>query len=407
MIRNLRGKLEALARKSAGTGSPAGAKTSADTESPANTPSAAPSDTPSAGACYVREFFVQPGEWEESLRCAVPEAMNRPGLSRRTFEELCKQLKLAGGWTLADCLFFDTETTGLSLGTGTQILLLGVGSFQGDRFRVAQYFVRNPGEEGDMLRRFERDLAGRKALVSFNGRRYDLPLLESRMVLNRLRTDLTLPHLDLLLPARRIFKYRLGSCSLGNLEQRMLGTHREGDVSGSAIPGRYFNYVNSGDFELVEDILRHNLMDVLSMVHLLVRMEGMLESPLETAEALDLYGIGRSLAVTGDERERACYRASWRISPTAHAGKSLSMTEKRRRNYGEAARLWEEMAGRGMGGLMPYAELAKLCEHRTLELEKARHWTAEGLALARAFGDERGEAAFLHRLSRLEKKLGR
>lgn len=398
MIRNLRGKLEALARESAGTGSPAGAESRR---------SAAPANTPPARACYVREFFVQPGEWEESLRCAVPEAMNRPGLSRRTFEELCKQLKLAGGWTLADCLFFDTETTGLSLGTGTQIFLLGVGSFQGDRFRVAQYFVRNPGEEGDMLRRFERDLAGRKALVSFNGRRYDLPLLESRMVLNRLRTDLTLPHLDLLLPARRIFKYRLGSCSLGNLEQRMLGTHREGDVSGSAIPGRYFNYVNSGDFELVEDILRHNLMDVLSMVHLLVRMEGMLESPLETAEALDLYGIGRSLAVTGDERERACYRASWRISPTAHAGKSLSMTEKRRRNYGEAARLWEEMAGRGMGGLMPYAELAKLCEHRTRELEKARYWTAEGLALARAFGDERGEAAFLHRLSRLEKKLGR
>ena len=404
MIRNLRGKLEALTRESAGTGSPAGAESRRSAAPAAG--GAVGAGSP-AGACYVRESFVQPGEWEDSLRCAVPEAMSRPGLSRRTFEELCKQLKLAGGWTLADCLFFDTETTGLSLGAGTQIFLLGVGSFQGDRFRVAQYFVRNPGEEGDMLRRFERDLAGRKALVSFNGRRYDLPLLESRMVLNRLRTDLMLPHLDLLLPARRIFKYRLGSCSLGNLEQRMLGTHREGDVSGSAIPGRYFNYVNSGDFGLVEDILRHNLMDVLSMVHLLVRMEGMLESPLETAEALDLYGIGRSLAVTGDERERACYRASWRISPTAHAGKSLSMTEKRRRNYGEAARLWEEMAGRGMGGLMPYAELAKLCEHRTRELEKARYWTTEGLALARAFGDERGEAAFLHRLSRLEKKLGR
>ncbi|MGH2523390.1 MAG: ribonuclease H-like domain-containing protein, partial [Anaerolineales bacterium] len=150
---------------------------------------------------------------------------------------------------LRSLAFLDTETTGLVGGAGTFAFLVGVGSCEGEQFVLRQYFLRDPGEEEAMLTALVGDLASRAGWVTFNGRAFDLPLLETRLTLIRQRGALgARPHLDLLMPARRLYRGRLESCALGYLEQHVFNIIREqDDVPGYLIPQMYLDYLRSGD----------------------------------------------------------------------------------------------------------------------------------------------------------------
>src|SRR5258708_7644427 len=168
------------------------------------------------------------------------------------------------------CLFLDTETTGLNAGSGTLVFLTGVGMFTEDGFEVRQYFLRDPGEERAMLHALHELMTSYDALVTFNGRSFDMPMLSARFTVNRqpLRAD-RWPNLDLLHPARRLWKRRLESCRLASLEDSILGVRRTGqDVPGFLIPQLYYEYLQNGDARQMRRVIYHNLFDVLSMVTL-------------------------------------------------------------------------------------------------------------------------------------------
>ena len=130
-----------------------------------------------------------------------------------------------------DCIFLDTETTGLSRGVGTIAFEIGVGEIYGDQMKITQLWMRDYDEEEDMLLRLNELFNGKKAIISFNGKSYDVPLLISRFTLNRIHiTWRELPQIDLLYPARRLYKLRLKQCNLGHLEETVLNMHREGDI---------------------------------------------------------------------------------------------------------------------------------------------------------------------------------
>ena len=133
--------------------------------------------------------------------------------------------------------FLDTETTGLAGGTGTYAFLVGVGSIDRDGFRLRQFFMRDYGEEASLLARLAEHLAGFDVLITYNGKAYDQPLLETRFRLARARHPFDrMEHLDLLFGARRLWKLRLESCRLVDLENQILGVERQGDLPGEMIP---------------------------------------------------------------------------------------------------------------------------------------------------------------------------
>src|SRR5471030_2402261 len=162
--------------------------------------------------------------------------------------------------------FLDTETTGLAGGAGTYAFLIGVGSIDGSGFRLRQFFMRDYGEEASLLFRLAEYLAAFDVLITYNGKAYDQPLLETRYRLVRARTPFDrMQHLDLLFGARRLWKLRLESCRLVDLENRVLGVERHGDLPGSLIPYCYFDYLRSRRAMPLVPIFDHNATDILSL----------------------------------------------------------------------------------------------------------------------------------------------
>jgi uncharacterized protein YprB with RNaseH-like and TPR domain len=162
--------------------------------------------------------------------------------------------------------FLDTETTGLAGGAGTCAFLIGVGRITGEGFRVRQFFMRDHGEEASVLDALARHLAEFRVMVTYNGRAYDQPLLETRYRLNRARPPFArMEHLDLLHGARRLWKLRFESCRLVDLENQVLGFERQGDLAGALIPYVYFEYLRTRDAARMFPIFHHNAMDILTL----------------------------------------------------------------------------------------------------------------------------------------------
>lgn len=324
--------------------------------------------------------------------------------------------------------FFDTETTGLAGGTGTYAFLAGLGFFEGYDFVVRQYFLRDYPEEDAMLEALADDLANFDLLVTFNGKAFDWPLMETRYRLARRRVPLAgAPHLDLLHPARRIWKERLQQCNLQNLEARVLGVERVGDVPGELIPALYFDYLRSGDARPLEDVILHNRLDIVSLVSLAGWMGHMVTSPLDPTPdgelvcGDDLYSLGSLFEDRGDPGQAiACYETSFErgfeMVSEAHVQRALSSIYKRVKEHERAVAIWQEMlTGAGGLSLFPYVELAKYYEHVVKDVPAARDLTLRALSIAerrRSLAGSYGPAtlkdleAVRHRLGRLERKLG-
>jgi uncharacterized protein YprB with RNaseH-like and TPR domain len=312
-----------------------------------------------------------------------------------------------------DMIFLDTETTGLSGGTGTHVFLVGIGRFTGDALHVRQFFMRHPGDERALLAALASDIAEIGALVTYNGRSFDVPLLETRYRMHGQAFASPEQHIDLLSPARAIWKHRLPSCSLGTIERMVLGVERELDAPGWLIPQLYFDYLRSRRIETLEPVFEHNRIDIVTLARLtaLVQLyEAGLRTPPDDIDrlALALYRLRRQ----PDDDAIVAIRELWR-TPTApvelrlRALRELSTVLKRRRRYSDATDEW--LAGLRDPGrpirLFAAEELAKYLEHRERDHARAIEIVRRGVDGAALARDVAAVAAFERRLRRLERKM--
>ena len=279
-------------------------------------------------------------------------------------------------------LYLDTETTGLG-GSGTVAFLVGMGFLTDEGFEVHQFLMRDYPEEPYLLKHVANGLGKFDVLCTFNGTTFDVPLLESRFLMNRMdRNCLDLPHLDLLHLCRRLWKLRLGRCNLGRLEEVVLGKPRHDDLPGSEVPQRYFTYLKTKQMSLLDDILKHNAQDIASLCVLLNHMADLYLHPEKIRFSEDVYSMGRALErINLPENARHCYRLARKGRMGDSAGAALAVSYRRSGDREEAAKVWREMIHERRGGIMPYVELAKHEEHIRRDPAAALRLTEQALFL--------------------------
>lgn len=317
---------------------------------------------------------------------------------------------------LSEFAFLDTETSGLAGGTGTYAFLVGAARFVDGQFLLQQFFMRDPAEEPALLEGLANFLAPCKALVTFNGKAFDAPLLTTRYSMHRIPIPYRdYSHLDLLPLARRLWRDRLPSRALKYLEENILGlTRSTAEVPGYEIPWLYFDYLRTGDARQLGGVFYHNAMDVVAMAALLSHINNMLETPYDghVQHGLDFIALAKLFEDLGhwDEAARLFERgleSDITESDFGLAVKRLSILQKKRGDVNEAIRLWKEAAKRGH--LYAFVELAKHYEHKSRDIKTALKWTrsarerAENMELP-VYVRKHWLDEIAHRLERLEKK---
>jgi uncharacterized protein YprB with RNaseH-like and TPR domain len=309
--------------------------------------------------------------------------------------------------------FLDTETTGLAGGTGTYAFLIGVGSIEPAGFRLRQFFMRDYGEEASLLRRLSEYLAQFDVLITYNGKTYDQPLLETRFRMARAPHPFErLAHLDLLFGARRLWKLRLESCRLVELENRILGVEREGDLPGEMIPYYYFEYLRSQQAFRLVPIFHHNAIDILSLACLTAIVPFAFRAPEETAfrHGADLIGLARWVLQAGrhDEALRLLRRAVDLGLPDDLLFRTLwdiGTLEKRMGRSDAALALFTELAtARNQYRVRALRELAIHYEHRERNDAMALEMTSSALALEDSAELRRREQRLRARVARPKSK---
>jgi hypothetical protein len=331
-------------------------------------------------------------------------------------------------------VFIDLETTGLSGGAGTVAFLVGCGYFDLDAFQVRQFLLTSYAAERALLTAVADFFEGADLIVTYNGKTFDVPVMETRWVFHRMpMPDFTssggVPHFDMLHPARRLWRSRAAAtsaggaagCQLTSLERDILGFARSGDIPGFEIPARYFHFLRTGDPRPLEPVLEHNRLDLVSLAAVTGRALRLARAGdgacRDEAEAL---ALGRVLERAGEvERAEACYRRA------AHAGSGeikgealyrLGLRCRRERRFAEAAAIWREVLtltepGRRRAVFMPELRqfaveaLAIHHEHRARDLEVARELTLFAIEEDGPVGTK--IAGMRHRLARLDRKLAK
>jgi len=325
-------------------------------------------------------------------------------------------------------VYLDTETTGLAGGAGTFAFLVGLGYWSRDKepreFIVEQFFMRDYDEEPALLEaldeRFRQE--GFSAVVTYNGRRFDVPLLVSRHIANRRRDPIArLPQIDLLYPVRQLWKLRHGDCSLAHIERQVLGVRRQGDIPGAEIPRTYFQFVRGGDPRRMIPIFSHNTDDILSLAALTGRvLEQLSVTSPEQLDPVESYSLGRIHLRNGSLEQAGVFFE--RLDPEQlpfqiylRSQRELSLAHKRRGQWDKAVQLWcetvevfesrppDDEESRGLG-LFAFEELAKFFEHRRKEWDQARQFVLRALELAGRLHCPEAENRLRHRLARLERK---
>lgn len=282
-----------------------------------------------------------------------------------------------------DILFLDTETTGLSGGAGTIAFEVGLGYFIEDGFVVEQLLMHDYPEEAELLRILSGVMRRFPILCTFNGRTFDVPLLKSRFLMNRMQ-DAAFPaiHADVLFPARRLWKLRLKRCTLGNLEEQLLQVKRDDDLPGAQVPQTYFQYLKDGNFAPLERVLEHNKQDIVSLAQLLCFLCMQVDRPEEIAHQEDLLSLARALEKQGDKQKSVkCYRLCAHGKTRLPAYQALASAERRDGNIGGAVRLYQTMLKRGDDAVGACEALAKLYEHRLHDPARALIYTRQALLL--------------------------
>lgn len=309
-------------------------------------------------------------------------------------------------------LFLDTETTGLSGGTGTYVFLVGVGRFIGRDFLMQQFFMRHPGDERPVLSGLADAMRGAVGLVTYNGRSFDVPLLDTRYRMHAQSFPAPPTHIDLLSSARAIWKHRLPNCSLGTIERMVLGVSRGLDAPGWMIPQLYFDYLRTRQVADLAPVFEHNRTDVLTLARLTAIVHSYETGQDQPADAIDRLALAihrwrvHGSAVALDDLIRGWSVPAAPAMLRLRALRELSVALKRQRRHGEAQYIWQHALSDPSRDIRLYAaeELAKYLEHRVGDHEMAivvARRGADGAALA---GDVDTAAAFERRLIRLEQK---
>jgi uncharacterized protein YprB with RNaseH-like and TPR domain len=311
-----------------------------------------------------------------------------------------------------DFLFMDLETTGLSLGTGTYGFLVGLGYFREGTYHIHQLFLRDFAEEPALLDHVRRIMAPFRHLVTFNGKSFDIPLLEARFSMcSQHETLREMVPWDLLYPARRLWYDRLEDCRLETIERERLGVAREGqDIAGEKIPRAYFRYVHEGNARDMDRIVYHNAMDVLTMTSLAIHIDESLreKDPART----NLFSVGKYYEKQGIQGVGAEFFEAASSRGPSHPDKDralfhLARQHRRDGRFEEAVRIWRGLVEREVyGSVACCVEIAKHLEHRTREYDEAIGLVLHALERA---GPEEGRvrADLEKRLSRLRRKKGR
>ncbi len=311
--------------------------------------------------------------------------------------------------------FLDTETSGLSGGTGTYAFMVGVARYLEENLHLKMFFMPAPEEEAALLEALADFLAPCQALVTFNGKSFDAPLLKTRYALHSIPCPFdNFAHIDLLPLARRLWRDRLPSRALKALEVDILNAPRgPEEVPGYEIPYLYFDYLRSGDPAPLKGVFYHNGLDVVSMAALLAHAAALLNDPHQAdLHGLDVLALARLFADLRrwDDAARLYERALQSNLPEASfadAIKRYATLQRRRGDWQTATQLWERAAGEGH--IYAHVELAKHAEHHLKDIHLALRWarTARELANAPVLPDyirAYWQTELNHRLARLEGK---
>lgn len=307
-------------------------------------------------------------------------------------------------------LFLDTETTGLAGGTGTYAFLVGLGWVEDGRIVVEQLLMRDFAEESALLEHLRARLERCRGIVTYNGKSFDMQLLQTRFIMKRFRVDLEgLPHLDLLHPCRRIWGASFPDCRLETLETELLGQPRSHDVPGWLIPRIYFNFLRTQNMGSLRRVLEHNRRDILALMGLVGALRECLENPEQPRESLADFGLGRWLEEMGLQQmgwqlmERALARS---LPPSHRRSAALRVARARRRagDAGGAASLWSELLGQHPYDPAAGVEMAKYLEHQQRDYPGALQ-LVEGV-LRRPDLPPSMRRALLERRERLTKRVG-
>jgi len=366
--------------------------------------------------------------WFSTPEFSEPSSTSLDLLSRARDESLSPRTRAA----LADpqkWLFLDTETTGLAGGTGTYAFLVGLAWWDVGGLQVEQFFMRDFSEEHSLLHELSARVAKRPVLVTFNGKSFDWPLLESRFTMTRsIAAPKLAAHLDLLHPARALWKLRLGSVRLVELERHVLdaprlGWRRDDDVASALIPQFYFDYLRGGPTEPLAGVVRHNQMDLRGLAALFGKINSLLSEPGAAGESqsLDLFGLSRFLQRRGETNRAhsACSQALEIGLPAEFrpkAWRDLALMAKRRGAHDRAAEIWQEIVADAQDGIYACEQLAIHYEHRAKNLSRAAEFAQLALAKLRrqrsasrdaylAARSTRLEQKFLHRIARLQHQM--
>jgi uncharacterized protein len=388
-------------------------------------PPAAPTQAAHAGSSAKTLERTLGGDWRDG--CFVVERRREPNgkhgrevvaaLAQRLERSATEAPLFADAAARPPFLFFDLETTGLSGGAGTQAFLVGCGWFADDgAFATRQFLLTRPSDERALLETVRTELARAGALVSFNGKSFDAPLLETRYAFHRVQWDRDrLPHLDVLHPARRFWTG--DDCSLGALEARLLGLRRAGDVAGFEVPSRYFQFVRTGDPRPLVAVLEHNRQDLLTLAALTARLLHLTRVGVTDArDAGEALALGRIYARAGlEDRARDAFARAIAMC-RAPAGafdpvrieslRNLALAWRRARRYDEAAGCWRQLIE--VRGCPPTVAreateaLAIHFEHRDRDLLTAKEFALRGLMVP---STSCAQQASQHRLARLDRKL--
>jgi uncharacterized protein YprB with RNaseH-like and TPR domain len=362
--------------------------------------------------CQIEQIMA--GEYlAKDLFCTVKEYVWQEKSGNFALEKfvqsdlLCTWAGIGAKHQLQDLLFIDTETTGLAGGTGTYAFLVGLGYFTDSGFRIEQYFMNSLAAEKALLQAIIPLFSAEKILVSYNGKSFDLNLLQTRFIANKLDFLIkNMPHIDLLHLVRRLWKGSFGSCSLQNIEKFVLGNYRDfaDEIPGSAIPQVYFDYLELGVADKLENIFLHNQADIFNLAILLKVINATLEHDLDWQKML-VNPLGLARLYNDFDRQAEAIELLEQNKIEADCRRYLSFIYKQNRAWEAAIKLWE--AAVSYDEIYAYRELAKYYEHQQADFQQALNYTdsaldkiSSGYWINPELLDE-----FSHRQQRLQRKL--
>lgn len=320
--------------------------------------------------------------------------------------------------TFADFLFLDTETTGL-MGAGAFAFLVGIGFYENNAYILRQYFLQDHDDEYTMLTFLAEQFNQKSALLTFNGRSFDIPLLDRRYLMNRIghiAPDLgQMPHLDILPPSRRLWQLRLGSCALSQLEKNLLNIQRtQEDIPGWLIPRLYEEYLQYGNGNQMARVFYHNRQDILSMTTLTTQLMRQWVRPYPTDPATDYISLAKwqihlGMNVKAESSLRHALSGDLSLQLYQEGLFLLAGLLKKQERRTEAVPFWQQLAAISYEDVTAHIELAKYYEWYDGDLSVAQHWTEEALRLVNRWQPTQSESLLIdlaRRLARLWHKQG-